>query len=261
MTVDMAARAGAAASPYDVLAARNREYQRLIAELTRTFAIFIRPRSRVGDLGCGTGNTTLAMHQALGERGYWSLTAADASDTMLAIASAKFSARGLGDVIRVVRADLTDPDSFEPGEFDAINVTHVLSCTGQPRQVLTNLARWLTPGGMLIATDIGRAVETSHWVRGLLRWVADDARSEGRGWPAAWARSARWLWQVRHAAAQNRAGQRDQRRGLLPMHTGDEFRAWVEGAGFEVLLQREDLYCDPVTAVALDDLVVARRRR
>lgn len=62
------------------------------------------------------------------------------------------------------------------------------------------------------------------------------------------------------ARTQNRNFARDQQAGIFPSHSSDEFQQWVVEAGFEILHFNNDHYRDPVTRIALDDLVVARKR-
>jgi len=155
--VDVEAYAGRfGSSPYDELARANREYIALLHRIAELFAIYARGCRRIADLGCGTGNFTLCISDALAEAPSFRLTAVDSSPNMISIARRKVRERQLESRITVTLADITQADAFQPAAFDAINITHALNYTRDPEQVLKHIARWLTPGGILIATDIGR---------------------------------------------------------------------------------------------------------
>ncbi len=99
--------------------------------------------SSVLDAGCGTGRVALELHR----RGR-SVVGLDIDPAMLEVARAK------GPDLRWVEGDLADP-ALELGcTFDLVvmagNVL-IFVDPGSERRVLANAARWLEPGGRLIA--------------------------------------------------------------------------------------------------------------
>lgn len=250
--VDVSTYAGAPGrSPYDVLARHNREYQLLIQRIGTLFATWAPAARRVADLGCGTGNFTSALLDALPDA---TVVAGDASAAMLEVLMHKLASERL----RVQSADLLDPAAFASGSFEAINVTHALNYTGHTQQALRHLASWLTPGGVLVVTDIGRPLVVAHWTSPVLRWIREDLRAEGRSPVGAFLGSLQVGLSNRAAARENERFARGQGTGRYPMHSPVEFRAWVEAAGLEVLAA-EGAYRDPRTGEPMSDVVVARR--
>ncbi len=104
---------------------------------------------RVLEIGCGTGNLTLA----LAGRGA-SVTAVDQSAEMLEVAQEKTAA--LGDQVALVEmAAVEVGDRFEDGSFDAVASSLALSeMSGDERlYVLRAARRVLRPGGRLVVAD------------------------------------------------------------------------------------------------------------
>lgn len=95
-----------------------------------------RPESRVLDVGCGTGATTLAALRRLGPRG--SCTGVDISAPMLAAARERAEAAGLP--ARFVLADAqTHP--FEPASFDLLISRFGVMFFADPVAAFANLRR------------------------------------------------------------------------------------------------------------------------
>ena len=78
-------------------------------------AILAGPESRVLDVGCGTGSTTLAVARRLGAQGQ--CIGIDVSEPMLTAASGRAERHGVS--ARFIRAD-AQTYAFEPASFDTI---------------------------------------------------------------------------------------------------------------------------------------------
>jgi ubiquinone/menaquinone biosynthesis C-methylase UbiE len=121
MTVDVEAYAGRFGnSPYDQLARINREYIGLQQRIGELFATYAKGCPRIADLGCGTGNLTLCISDALAEVRSLQLTAADSSPNMISIARRKVRERQQESRITVTLADITKEHAFQSAAFDAI---------------------------------------------------------------------------------------------------------------------------------------------
>ncbi len=100
------------------------------------------PGAAVLDLGCGSGDITLAV-AAHG----WRTTGCDISPNMLAVAAAR---AGAGAITWVPLLDPTLP--FVDGMFDAVYSSSVLEYVEDAVAHLREVARILRPGGWYIAT-------------------------------------------------------------------------------------------------------------
>lgn len=112
---------------------------------------YVRPDSRVLEIGCGTGTLTLMM----AEQGA-TISAIDASPTMLAEARGKIAARHLEERATLEQMDVTQiGDHFSPGSFDLIVSTLVFSelPPDVQRYALEACATLLAPGGRLVIAD------------------------------------------------------------------------------------------------------------
>ncbi|MEW2633637.1 bifunctional class I SAM-dependent methyltransferase/N-acetyltransferase [Streptomyces sp. NPDC048389] len=104
-------------------------------------------RPRVLDLGCGPGRSALALAERAGAR----VTAVDLHEPFLDELRHSAEARGLGDAIGTVRADMGALD-FPDGSFDAVWAESSAYSIGFD----TALERWrrlLSPGGSLVVTE------------------------------------------------------------------------------------------------------------
>jgi SAM-dependent methyltransferase len=96
---------------------------------------------RVLDVGCGTGSTTLAIAEALGDDG--STLGLDLSEPMIAVATSR--ATELGSPARFLAADAaTHP--FAAGEFDLIVSRFGVMFFADPVAAFANLRRAAQPG-------------------------------------------------------------------------------------------------------------------
>ena len=102
-------------------------------------------RSRVLDVGCGTGSLSVVLaglrHQ---------VTAIDLSPRMLAQAQAKAIQAGYSIEFQLMNAAAP---SYAPASFDVLVCRHLLWALAEPQQVLCRWAGLLKPGGRLILIE------------------------------------------------------------------------------------------------------------
>ncbi len=105
-----------------------------------------RPGDRVLDIGCGCGDTVLALAEAVGPLG--SVTGVDISGPMLAVAGHRIAARELAQAA-VLRADAaTEP--FAPGSVDLVFSRFGVMFFDAPSEAFINIRRAMKPGGRLV---------------------------------------------------------------------------------------------------------------
>ena len=164
---------------YDALSARYDEhsggpakYQAWLGELRERI-----PAGRaVLDLGCGSG---LPVARDLAAAGY-RVTGADISDVQIR------RARELVPEAEFVRADVTAID-LAPASFDAVVCLYVLihlPLEDQP-PLLSRIASWLRPGGLLLATTGYRAwtgVDENWLDGGVPMWWSQADAATYRSW-------------------------------------------------------------------------------
>ncbi|MEM0230684.1 MAG: class I SAM-dependent methyltransferase [Candidatus Woesearchaeota archaeon] len=246
------------ASPYDELAKHNREYQRLLSVYRDLISLYARNAKIVGDIGCGTGNFTLEIYEALKHNDGLKIYASDYSEDMLAITKKKVQTKSLEQIIRLEQADCTDINTYPEGFFDLINITHVLNYTGKPEKVIRNIYHWLKPGGVMIAVDIGRELKVENWSKQIFKWTYEDFKKSGYGVFAILPTVYHFI-KYRAAKRENENFHKGQLSGRYPMHASEEFKRWVMYAGFNILYFSNDFYRDPKTGEGIDDLVVAQK--
>lgn len=125
-----------------------------------------KPPSRIIDLGCGTGSTTLMLKQAFKEAVVIGL---DLSPYMLIVADYKAQQAGLDIQWQHGLAEATD---FDDASFDLVTVSMLLHET--PPQIsqliVQECFRLLNPGGQLIILDGNqRKLRYAHWLIELFR--------------------------------------------------------------------------------------------
>jgi 2-polyprenyl-3-methyl-5-hydroxy-6-metoxy-1,4-benzoquinol methylase len=148
------------------------EYQHWLADLQG----HIPRRSRILDIGCGCG---VPVARQLADAGHH-VTGVDISDVQIE------RARQLVPSGTFIRADITATD-FPQDSFDAVICLYALihmPLDDQPR-VLLDIARWLRPGGWLLATtgqDAWTGTE-DNWLGGpaTMWWSHTDAATY-RSW-------------------------------------------------------------------------------
>ena len=115
----------------------------------RTFALLgIRPSSRILDVGCGTGDDTIAMAQLVGPDG--EAVGLDSSQTMIEEAERRALAAGL-------RVTFAQGDAFQlpfgENEFDGCRADRTFQHLRDPQRALSEMVRVLKRGGRLVIAD------------------------------------------------------------------------------------------------------------
>ncbi len=112
----------------------------------------VRPGAHVLDLGCGPGVDV----ERLALEGYW-VTAVDWSPAMVREAVSRLAARGLSPRAEVRNLGIDDLDELAPARFDAVYSNFgPLNCVPSLALAASRLAARVRPGGLLIASVIGR---------------------------------------------------------------------------------------------------------
>jgi SAM-dependent methyltransferase len=109
------------------------------------FAALLDPAWVVGDLGCGTGQTTASLAPYVGR-----VVAVDESSAMLSAARRRLADR---DNVELRSGRLEDLP-VEDGELDAAILSLVLHFVVDPAAVFAESARALRPGGRLLVVDM-----------------------------------------------------------------------------------------------------------
>ncbi len=99
---------------------------------------------RVLDVGCGTGETVVALAQQCKH-----VDGVDLVEKMLDVARGKVEQKGLTNVTFTCRS--ADALGFDDATFDAVVMTNLLHVVPWPKEVLQNAMRVLKPGGKLVA--------------------------------------------------------------------------------------------------------------
>ena len=130
--------------------------------------------AKVLELGCGLG---LPTTEQLAKK--FAVTGVDISAQQIALAQQNIP------VVQFIHADMTKLD-FPKGSFDA--VTAFYSIIHVPRQehanLLSKIASWLRPGGLLVITMGANSIETQlneNWLGGLpMYWSNFDSETNRR---------------------------------------------------------------------------------
>jgi ubiquinone/menaquinone biosynthesis C-methylase UbiE len=122
------------------------QMDRLLAPFERLLvdAVAAKGARRVLDIGCGTGSTSLAIAQQLGEGG--SCVGLDISEPMITLARTRAAREATPP--RFIAAD-AQTYAFEPATFDLIVSRFGVMFFDDPTQAFANLRRAAAPGGAL----------------------------------------------------------------------------------------------------------------
>ncbi|MEU6975257.1 methyltransferase domain-containing protein [Streptomyces sp. NPDC046371] len=120
---------------------------------------------RVLDFGSGPGVVTALLAEAFPEA---EVVAVDATPELLALAQERAEARGLGDRVTTLRAEL--PADFDAlGTADLIWASHSLHHIGDQQAALTSFAKVLNPGGVIALAEGGLPARHLPWNAGVGR--------------------------------------------------------------------------------------------
>ncbi|HKB13677.1 MAG TPA: methyltransferase domain-containing protein [Vicinamibacterales bacterium] len=161
------------ASSYDRSNTDNATLRAMRARFWAEVDACVAPGSRLLDLGCGPG-ADAARFAALGHH----VTAIDWSPAMVEEARRRLRASGSADRVEVHHLGIHDLDRLTPRTrfFDAAYSNFgPLNCVAQPNTAAWMIAERLRPGGMLIASVIGRVCPWEiavHAARGQFRRAA-----------------------------------------------------------------------------------------
>ena len=130
------------------------EYLRFLArERAQRTIDFLRPQLRPGlrllDIGCGPGQVTVALAEAVAPGEAWGV---DMEPSQVELARVNAAAHGCGEPSFEV-ADATRLP-FDDGSFDIVSCCDVLAYVPQPSSVLREAQRVLKPGGLLFCREM-----------------------------------------------------------------------------------------------------------
>ena len=129
-----------------------RAYERT---MDRTRA-YLSKEDRVLEVGCGTGTTAVLLAPCVAH-----ITASDISERMLAIGRARAREAGADNVD--FRCLALPNSQLETGAFGVVLAFNALHLVDQLADVLGNLHRALSPGGLLISKTVCMAEQTRLW--------------------------------------------------------------------------------------------------
>jgi SAM-dependent methyltransferase len=107
------------------------------------------PRSRLLDVACGSGVTTIRVARRTG----CDVVGVDLHENAVAAGRSAAQHAGLTGRARFERADASQPLPFGEASFDAVLCIDAINHLPNRKAVLTEWARVLRPGGVLVFTD------------------------------------------------------------------------------------------------------------
>lgn len=215
------------ASSYDHVLSEFPPYQQLIQDV---ISVVPGPACQVADLGAGTGNVTQAL-LAGGHR----VTAVEQNPGMLARLRLKDFPAGR---VHVVRSSVERLRCLGEQSFDAVVMVNVLYAVNDPLQCLQEVARLLRPGGTLAFSATHSETRLDPLLDAIEHWLIETDRYE----------------RLKHDYEVVRKSNKQIERDIARRHTRDEYRQWVECAGFDIIKDVPDTYEQAVM------LVHARKR-
>lgn len=142
----------AVASTYDASNVSNSILAAMRRRSRGTLERFVAPGADLLDLGCGPGTDA----PLLAARGY-RVTAIDWSPGMVAEARRRVRDAGIADRVRVEQLGIHQLDRLGSARFDAVySGFGPLNCVADPEAAAAAIAERLRPGGLLVASVIGR---------------------------------------------------------------------------------------------------------
>lgn len=122
------------------------EVQKVSAGVARKF---YQPNSLIYDLGCSTGNTILAIIEALGPQGMGSIIGVDSSESLLTVCREKLSS---SPEVILLTADL---ENYLPHRASLIVLNYTLQFIEVQKrpQIIKTLYDSLLPGGAMFVTE------------------------------------------------------------------------------------------------------------
>jgi ubiquinone/menaquinone biosynthesis C-methylase UbiE len=185
------------------------DYQEGMQRVTEWLGARRRPGdSRVVDLGCGTGNYSLAL-----ARDGWAVTGVDWAPGMLRRARGKARREG-GLRAEFRRGDFNRPLEFEDGAFDHAICIAAMQCVADPAAFLAEVARVTRPGGCFVTVFKDRRLN-------------EMPRRDASGTSQSYVKpSLKWRILTRMKAYAR------SKPGWVRRYDRDEMARLVEGAGF-----------------------------
>ncbi len=191
---------------------------------------------KVLDLGAGTGNFVLALHDLVPSADFVHL---DSDPAMNRVAKSKYKEKGI-EKVEIVE-EFMQRATFEEDEFDLIVCVNSLNTAPPQDLVLKLINTWLKPDGKLYLIDFGRRQRLVDWT-----WYifSNTVRRFGP------MRFFSAFYENRQGLRQNRNATKDQDKGLMWLHTHEEFEKIVTSAGLviEVSTTCYRDYCDLIVA-------------
>ena len=142
------------------------------------------PRTKILEVGAGTGGTTRSVLDAIGDS-YLTYTYTDISAGFFEKATEKFADHANKMEFRTFNADKAPSEqTFEEGSYDVIIAANVLHATRDLTQTMRHVRALLRPGGFLIAVEVtGTMLREPGLMGGLEGWWlgCDDGRFPSPG--------------------------------------------------------------------------------
>lgn len=148
------------------------------------------PRTRILEMGAGTGGTTARVLEAIGDA-YVSYTYTDISAGFFERAAERFVAAADKMEFRTLNAEYPPSEQgFQEGSYDIIIAANVLHATRRLSETMRNVRSLLRPGGYLLAVEVtGNMLREPGLMGGLEGWWLGE--EDGR-FPSPGISAQRW---------------------------------------------------------------------